>query len=937
MATKGIPAPRGGGDVKPYLRRLLVAIAIMFTVGVSASAVAYAAPEHLGSRVVDDAPAVSMCVSETATADRIARYASDYLPVTRWGDQTPVHTRLSFLSDPGAYIQREGIISSGLGIGNGAWGLGAGAAESATRFCIGENLTRVVDQATAKLGLALFSSGLLAFLAIAAIVSTLVRAARSGSAMPTLARIGITLGILAVLVTGASKTTDTSFGKASPGWWGSKINQSVSTVAAAPVAAIDDAALSTIQSVNVSTLPVSDCRVYTEVLRANYQKAFGAVAGGSSNVALAPRTMDSMWASSGLATWERVQFGGNRYAQIAGCRLLEHSAGWPVASSGSMLGQFDLSQQRVTASGALTSAKIPGANPAALAWNWANNDQEDAAMVGWAACQVKGGTISVAGKWAKAGVTDPDCKKFFQKPLADFDGGSLDIGSDVDDITAWSAQAPEEADYVLSLHGNQNAGAMATVTVYVVASIISGGAFVLLSAAVFVAKVALLALTFFSIWVLISGLVKPHDGNSKVVELGKHYIVIAFFAFGSSLLLAIVAMLTNILGSVASAAVPAGGLQAAFWVGIAPVAAIFLFHMFFTKVLKAPSPFKPTSAMAYGAAAAGTGMLAGASLERRMNSRARRVGRSATRIGEQAISRRMGGRSGGRIGGMAGTLGAGAAGGLAGAALAAGRDDPAPSASGPTAPAASEATETAGADGRSPVNPQQARDFAARGGRELPSARPDGTPLTRSDRAMTDARMRLEHRAARLRQLWDEPGGPPGALASRLGSAAKTSVARGVASAATSPGRTAAKVAGMGLLALSIPTGGGAAVAAVGGAWAAKRTVSAARRARRQRPIAQRQAEMSAFAQHQERRRLADQARATQVQAVDEQAAQDAADEANLPPDDVELREREARDVLVNDSHEVVALPAPDAPSWTPVRPGRGPGRSGSAASVLNS
>ncbi len=77
--------------------------------------------------------------------------------------------------------------------------------------------------------------------------------------------------------------------------------------------------------------------------------------------------------------------------------------------------------------------------------------------------------------------------------------------------------------------------------------------------------------------------------------------------------------------------------------GFAPIAALVVMHHVFKHVIRAPSPFKLTSALAWGAAAGGLGAGLGAGLERRFSHHGRQAGRVAW------------GQTGGRLGGKFGS------------------------------------------------------------------------------------------------------------------------------------------------------------------------------------------------------------------------------------------------------------------------------------------
>jgi hypothetical protein len=185
-----------------------------------------------------------------------------------------------------------------------------------------------------------------------------------------------------------------------------------------------------------------------------------------------------------------------------------------------------------------------------------------------------------------------------------------------------TASASAVGNFLSNLHGTSNASAMAVSFIFLLSSTVVMIIFMILGLAVIIAKLGLLLSMSLLPVMLLFALMPGGSGNGKLGAYCKHLFGLILFATSSGILLSMIAIISGMLADIGVSAAGQGSLFALIWVAIAPVTACVVIHMFFKKVLKAPSPFKPSSAMAYGAALGGFGGgLAGADLFSHLRSR----------------------------------------------------------------------------------------------------------------------------------------------------------------------------------------------------------------------------------------------------------------------------------------------------------------------------
>ena len=610
-----------------------------------------------------------LCAAANYTSSLMGIYGSNLLPVERWGDNVGFHSRLQLAAtDPDTWVRQAGAsqVSMLMGIGNGGWQASNYMTGKATNFCVGSRVYQAVDVGAGAIGNAIMNSGLLSVAVVAVFLTTLFRARRQGSGLPWQAWLRVIgcAAIILAMTAGATASKGGTPGKFSPAWISSNVQQVVSGVAMIPANALNDAAMKQIDSSasdgnwsDKRDNSLSDCRSYTQALRASYADAVASAKGGSGDVStMTQRSLDSMWTSTGLSTWSQVQFGKNEWAQKAGCHLLDINAG--IAQSNAVAnkqasipgvltgkaasdtttrgsGVMDMLQNvpgwerggKVT----VTQKTIPGLNPRALAFTTRglSNDGVDAAMIGWAACKINvKGETSVEDAW-KAVVTDPDCRDFFKKAsefnpseadlkaanLYSINGSSLNLGNDLREAHKKAKQSsdPSVEDYVAALRGETAGNSVATAAVYALASWVCGFIFLVLSVLSLVCQLALVVVGFMLLWAVFAAMFRNDEATSALVTTGKRYLMLTLASFALAFIMSMLTLTTSIIMQVGASTV--AGVGSSLWAAFSPIAAVVVLHLVFTKLLKIPSPLTVSGMKSYAKAAMnpGTLSLAGAS------------------------------------------------------------------------------------------------------------------------------------------------------------------------------------------------------------------------------------------------------------------------------------------------------------------------------------
>jgi len=587
------------------------------------------------------------------------------LPIDRWSSAASAsqHTRLDAnFGDMTQKVQRGAIDSMAFAAGNTMWQAATELTGFATRFCLLDTMGLSADKGAATLGNAIMSSGLVAAVVGFGLLLLLWRTARRGSPADmwkNVTKTVIILGLFGILIAGAAQTTGTdpgknnqgasdnhtTFGTGSPGWFADRVNRTVSSLASVPAESLASQSATLVNPDNVDGGSLS-CNTYLKNLHDAYTSSYGGSAASNLQAAI-PLTLSSMWENSGMVAWRNAQFGAeNPYSIQMYCRQLENIAGAKVTLPPGTKGTAaDLANTQF----ALSGVSSPGANKDSAAWVMPGGLEVDRAMVAWAACRSDNGgaTWTVDPGWANISgdnkITKENCTDWWTKPLYGSNSFSpsktgFNWEDSQTDIAQKAAGQPGVQNFLLNWHGNANSAATVVALTFAASSLIILLVFGVLALAIIIAKVAAIVMILVALLVLLIALIPSKGDSNKALAFGKFYVGLTIFAFGIQFLFALISLVTGFLVIAGARQFGAGSILSMIWTGFAPVTAVVVLHLIFTKALKMPSPFKPSAALAYGAAAGGIGAGVGAGIDRLVNRGKSQVKSRAASGGRSALS-----------------------------------------------------------------------------------------------------------------------------------------------------------------------------------------------------------------------------------------------------------------------------------------------------------
>lgn len=584
-----------------------------------------------------------ICSTTSSSASTNAN--GPFLPIDRWaGAAGPdLHTRLSGgffgVNDLPQEANRE-IQSISLSLGNTLWQGGTDLVGLAGRFCFAGKVGVQIDHAAASLGRAISSSGILVAIVVAVIVVALWRARKGASPWRSVLRMAVMVGILTTMLAGASATRKgpggtADFGTFSPGWLVNEVYGTVASLSSVPTEVI------TSQPTSLTGLapqgPTS-CGAYMASLVSLYRKSYGGTA--QQLAASLPIALDDMWEQAGLRTYIEVQFGAaNTYGLWAYCHLLDYDAGYSPAQ------QVQLLPKGISAS------------PSALAWPapGSSNATVDAAIIGWAACEGPPGHWAIPRAWISAGVTAQACNQWWTSsgvPSAlDWGTGTSKIANAAATASSQGANGAALANFLLNFHGDANGTADAAAITYAASSVVVFGVFALLAGAVLVAKTTLLLMMLLlAVTALLSAW--PGASSNRLGQVARYTLGLIVFSTGAQIVLALIALVTGVVSEMVGNLTGQGSFLDVLAMGFAPVGAVYILHFVFTKVLRAPSPFKLSGALAWASSAGSVGGGIAQAVDRNVDQRGLAFVRGAAASARTAVLARYGAPRPDRMGTM---------------------------------------------------------------------------------------------------------------------------------------------------------------------------------------------------------------------------------------------------------------------------------------------
>lgn len=534
--------------------------------------------------------------------------------------------------------QRTMFYTLPMSIGNGMWSGTSALLDGAVQFKPMQLVGAEVDSAAAGIGQAIIDSPLIAAAIVMLSFGTIFALKRGERPWRRVWTTAVVAAMFVVMVIGSRTSTggngeDYKPGVGSPGWF--------LTIVSTATSEITTSVAGSLAVPNFTPTDGYNCTAYTAdiVTSGNEERA----AAGKKLTSTAPMS-SSLWMQTGMEAWKLAQFGSNIYTEYAYCHVLD----WAYPQRAAKI--LD------------DSASYPPAKADSAALSPQNGEQRDRSGIAWAVCRWNGETWATRSAWfsdnagtptwgppdtglgntwgdAKTAFegNDGNCAKWWNDAAADWDSSKFKIGPNDGDIKHFMQQDVSSGtrddvyNFLSNWHGTDSTGIIVTNT-YVVSSTIISAAFLVVTAAIFFVNIAIVA-TMLSIFVvLLVVLFTKNDVESRLMSFVKNLIGLIVFSSIAALLIAMLAKIVEVLGSVGKSLFSDAPIAVMLWVGLSPLFALIMLHFIFTKLIKVPSPFKLSSALAWGTAAGAAGGAAGAGL-------AARGERAAERAAGQGIKK----------------------------------------------------------------------------------------------------------------------------------------------------------------------------------------------------------------------------------------------------------------------------------------------------------
>jgi hypothetical protein len=198
-------------------------------------------------------------------------------------------------------------------------------------------------------------------------------------------------------------------------------------------------------------------------------------------------------------------------------------------------------------------------------------------------------------------------------------------------------QFAETRDYMLHVHGAGTAGVI-PMFVHAVSSLAVFLVFGVISLGVMLSKIMVVAMMV-AVFALLALVLLPNVETQRLGKFVKTLMGAIVFSAMLSLIISVVAMMSRLLVTLGEEFAGKGSALLILWTGFAPLLAVIAIQWIFKSVLGLPSPFKLTSAMAYGSAANAMGGAAASGMGQ-MGSGAGRMARTGARVVGGAVRNR---------------------------------------------------------------------------------------------------------------------------------------------------------------------------------------------------------------------------------------------------------------------------------------------------------
>lgn len=657
----------------PIVTILSMGSASLSTVADAATAPAAVVTEHVAPATLpltgsggvalptklDDGCSYSNCMT---AEERDSKYgASLYLPLNRWTNMD-YHSRVNWWSPVEATNASSSRFFAGtlMNFGNGAWKVASDWSRGAMEFNpFNSGLGFQVDKVAGVLGNAITGKNadgswgtpvLFALILVGLLIIIMWRAMRRPGTKPfgKLLQAALVFGIILLMSTQAAAGTrgggvveDYKPRVGSPVWTAGAVTGTIDGMASTAVAAVQAGML----PILTSTLGTGSATGWscTAMIDGSFRAA--GKENPSAGAEAVARSMNSMWIATAYNTYAVVQFGdSNPYAKEVACRQLERLTTADGYTRTRMLSQ-SLYKNMSSVSMVDPSNGTPFQTPdAPMLKVDQDTEANDAAMIAWAACQPKnnkGTDYTVRTGWGKTKtgdtwITADDCKAAFAATDAEGMKKAGDGVFNIEDANAAREKTADDAvlNYISTLQGKDQGVALGSITssiIFLIGAIIGAGIFGIMALAVLCSKIFMLLLVTGMFFLLILSLFKDDSFGQVMQRPAFRFLGVTIFAFGSTLLLAVLATFALITSSMATMFGPAGSIGAIIWVSVSPIIAVIAVHFLFTKLFKMPSPVTAKGALAWGTAGGAVGGAVGAGLMNRMQNRGAAMARGAGR------------------------------------------------------------------------------------------------------------------------------------------------------------------------------------------------------------------------------------------------------------------------------------------------------------------